>query len=317
MMRVLISCAILFGMASRFALVSVLLAAPACSIMKAAKQPGLKDLSVLKRGAARNQVISELGPPAFSEQKDGTLVELYIFKQGYHTGIKVSRAVFHAGADVFTFGLWEIFANPIEEMATGTEMSVEVTFNENDEVEKVVVYKGESKFSDEDFEEDGITVATIPASSSSANGDLRLQLGERVQDLATQLSREIDKRGITRIAVLTVTDASHDKNRPLGNYLTDKLTISLYNTGSTTVVERSQLDRVIDELALTMTGRFDDASIKQIGHLLGVDAVIISTYAEIGVRDVEVNSRIVDVETGAVLGVGSIHVSRRAVRQLL
>ena len=45
---VLISCAILFGMASRFALVSVLLAAPACSIMKAAKQPGLKDMSVLK-----------------------------------------------------------------------------------------------------------------------------------------------------------------------------------------------------------------------------------------------------------------------------
>ena len=66
-----------------------------------------------------------------------------------------------------------------------------------------------------------------------------------------------------------------------------------------------------------MTGRFDDATIKQIGHLLGVDAVIISTYAEIGVRDVEVNSRIVDVETGAILGVGSIHVSRRAVRQLL
>ena len=61
---------------------------------------------------------------------------------------------------------------------------------------------------------------------------------------------------------------------------------------------------------MTRTGRFNENSAKHIGSLLGVDAVIIGTYTELGTKTFEVNSRIVSVETGEILGVGSVQIPR-------
>ncbi len=289
-----------------------------CSIGKAAKQPGLKDLSVLDKGTPRGRVISELGKPTFSEEQDGKTVDWYQFVQGYHAATKVGRALFHAAADVFTLGLWELVANPIEDTATGTEMSVEVRYDEYEKVETTVVHKGKSELPSGEYEEGGEDVfASVAESSSSPISSAQGQLGDRIQDLANQLSTSLNNHAISRIAVLPVSDASGAVSRPLGNYLTDKLANALYKTGSVKVVERSQLEKVIDELALTMSGRFDDVSVKRIGQLLGVDALIMGIYTELGSHTVEVNSRIVNVETAEVLGVGTIQISRATVRRLL
>jgi len=123
-----------------------------------------------------------------------------------------------------------------------------------------------------------------------------------IEDLAQELSIGIQKHHIIRIAVLPLYDASHEVNRPLGNYLTEILTNKLYKTGSAKVVERAQLNKVIEELRLTMSGRFDDASVQRIGQLLGVDGVIVGSYTELGTHTVEVNSRVIHVETGEIVG---------------
>jgi curli biogenesis system outer membrane secretion channel CsgG len=103
---------------------------------------------------------------------------------------------------------------------------------------------------------------------------------------------------------------------PLGNYLTGRVTDELYKTGSTRVIERSQLDTVIKELSLTMSGMFDEASVKSIGRILAVDAVIMGSYAEIGAHTLELNTRIVNVETAELLGVSSIQIPKVAAKQL-
>ena len=297
---------------------TLVLASGGCSIGKAAKQPSLKDLSVLDKGTPRGRVISELGKPTFSEEQDGKTIDWYQFVQGYHTATKVGRALFHGAADVFTLGLWELVANPIEDTATGTEMSVEVRYDEYEKVETTVVHKGRSELPSGEYEEGGEDVfASVGESSSSPISSAQGQLGDRIQDLANQLSASLNNHAISRVAVLPVGDASHSARKPLGNYLTDKLTNALYKTGSAKIIERSQLEKVIDELALSMSGRFDDASVKRIGQLLGVDALIMGTYTELGTRTVEVNSRIVNVETAEVLGVGTIQIPRAVVRQLL
>ncbi len=126
---------------------SLLLATSACSVYKASTQPGVKDLNVLHQGTPRALVISELGAPTLAEQKDGKKVEFYNFKQGYHTSTKAARALFHGAADVFTLGLWEIAGTPIESMADGTDMSIEITYDESDRLEKMVVHKGEKELS--------------------------------------------------------------------------------------------------------------------------------------------------------------------------
>lgn len=129
------------------AALSIMLATSACSVYKASTQPGVKDLGVLKEGTPRALVISEFGVPTVTEQKNGRRVEFYNFKQGYHTSTKAARAVFHGAADVFTLGLWELVGTPIEGMVDGTDMSIEIMYDETDRLEKMVVHKGKEELS--------------------------------------------------------------------------------------------------------------------------------------------------------------------------
>jgi hypothetical protein len=122
-----------------------LLATSACSVYKASTQPGVKDLTVLKEGTPRALVISEFGVPTVSEKKDGKKVEFYNFKQGYNTSTKAARALFHGAADVFTLGLWEVVGTPFESMVDGRDMSIEITYDETDRLEKMVVHKGKEE----------------------------------------------------------------------------------------------------------------------------------------------------------------------------
>ena len=103
-----------------------------CSVYMAAKQPGEKDLSVLSEGTHRSLVIAEFGAPVWSGEKDGKKVDIFAFTQGYSTGAKTARALFHGTADVFTLGLWEVFSTPGEAIFSGTDMKVEVTYDEKD-----------------------------------------------------------------------------------------------------------------------------------------------------------------------------------------
>ena len=113
-----------------------------CSVYMAAKQPSQKDLSVIKNGSDRSLVISELGTPKVSEERNEEKVEIYMFKQGYHGAVKAGRALFHGAADVFTLGLWEIVGTPGEAHFDGTDMAIEVTYDENNKVKSSRILKG-------------------------------------------------------------------------------------------------------------------------------------------------------------------------------
>jgi hypothetical protein len=71
------------------------------------------------------------------------------------------------------------------------------------------------------------------------------------------------------------------------------------------------------ELSLTHSGSFDEESAMRIGNLLGVEAVVSTLYADVGQSSIEVNSKIVRVETGEILGVGTTALPRVAVERML
>ena len=108
-----------------------------CSVFMAAKQPPKKDLSVLKKGTARNEVIAELGSPEWSEKVEGKTTDVFSFRQGYSKGAKVGRAAFHGVADVFSFGLWEVIGTPVEAIADGEQIKLQIKYDEDDRVNEV------------------------------------------------------------------------------------------------------------------------------------------------------------------------------------
>jgi outer membrane protein assembly factor BamE (lipoprotein component of BamABCDE complex) len=116
-----------------------------CSVVMATQQPSKKDLSVLTKGVPRSQVVAELGTPLTTEVKDGKRTDVFSVRQGYSTGAKAGRAIFHGVADVLTLGLWEVVGTPVEAVASGSDVKVGVNYDNNDRVADIITYKGKEK----------------------------------------------------------------------------------------------------------------------------------------------------------------------------
>ena len=114
-----------------------------CAVSMATKQPDKKDLSVLRPRVTRSQVVAELGQPAANEQRGGRRVEGFAFTQGDSKATKTTRALAHGVADVITLGLWEVVGIPAETYFSGTDVKVEITYDEDDCVQQVAVLEGE------------------------------------------------------------------------------------------------------------------------------------------------------------------------------
>jgi hypothetical protein len=118
------------------ALALVVFAVSGCSVVMATRQPSKKNLEVLKPGGDRDRVIAELGVPVSSEKIEGGKKEIYTFIQGYSSGVKASRAIFHGVADVFSFGIWEAVGTPIEGAFDGKKISVRVIYDQDDKIKE-------------------------------------------------------------------------------------------------------------------------------------------------------------------------------------
>lgn len=149
----------------------------------------------------------------------------------------------------------------------------------------------------------------------------RLESGSQLDSyfslLANQLMQGILGDRSFRLAVLPFKSAQGDKAGQLGAYCSNKLTAVLFGFKNVQLVERLQLDRAVDELELTLSGRFDETTIKSVGKFLGVDAIVVGSYTVPERVGADINARVIEVATGKVLGVGSVRIPRVWIEGLL
>ena len=122
--------------------IAVALMASGCSAyMAASRDPG-KDISVLRIGAVRAQVVGSLGRPVISDTVDGRKIDVFSFQDGYKGSSNAGRAIFHVGADIVTGGLWEIVGTPTEALLQGQSKVIKVKYDAEEKVNEILVYKG-------------------------------------------------------------------------------------------------------------------------------------------------------------------------------
>jgi hypothetical protein len=261
------------------------------------KDPNLQSLHV---GSTKEEVELELDQPKESHPTSyGARTDIYEYEVNNEPS--PARAGLYLVYDVLTIGIAEIIFTPAELMI-GKTNRLPIFYGVDGRVAGI----------NETAPEMPVT-ASEPKPQVVNFGPVQAQF----KDLADQLSIGMKGHHISRLAILPLADATQNTNTPLGNYLTDKLTNQVYMTSSAKVIERPQLQRVMDEQHLSLRAVFDDASVKRIGGLLGVDAVIMGTYAELGLDSIEVNVRSVAVETAEVIGVGTILIPRASVERLI
>lgn len=82
--------------------------------------------------------------------------------------------------------------------------------------------------------------------------------------------------------VQTTTAAVFGTNVDVGKGITNLLVTGLVKDGNFSVIERSALDKVLNEQNFSNSNRADPNSAAKIGKLLGVDAIIVGTITEFG-----------------------------------
>jgi hypothetical protein len=127
-----------------FAVGAVVLALSGCSVyMSANRQSYRGDPTVLKVGADRNTIEAALGAADQLVTLDNGKTRA-VYKIDPNAATAVNKGVatgFNTVADIFTIGLWEVVATPIELASADKITNYVVTYGADDKVEAVETFK--------------------------------------------------------------------------------------------------------------------------------------------------------------------------------
>ena len=108
-----------------------------------------------------------------------------------------------------------------------------------------------------------------------------------------------------KIAILEFQGLNEEaKKDNMGKMVTEIMTTSLVNTQAFDIIEREKLNKVLKEYQLTMTGVVDTTSAKEIGKILGADAIVTGSVMMLRNR-LRLDARVIDVATGAIMAAES------------
>jgi len=152
----------------------------------------------------------------------------------------------------------------------------------------------------------------LGACATSSKSTAVSSLEKPAQTLSENLVRRMGQvHKVMRVAVLPFTDATGE-SLDLGHYMADKVVAALGSDKRIELIERSRLDQVVKELKLSSIGMVSDDSMKSLGNMLGADAIIMGSFTDLG-EAVDLNCRIIEPETGRILGSANITIAQNKV----
>lgn len=120
--------------------------------------------------------------------------------------------------------------------------------------------------------------------------------------MAAEISSSASLKGVKKAAVLPFSQAQSTEVFKEGSIISERLITNLVKEGKIEIVERSQLEKVLSELKLENSGTVDLDTAKNIGKILGVDAIVTGTIIKTVDGKAEINVRLIQTEDAKILG---------------
>jgi TolB-like protein len=124
---------------------------------------------------------------------------------------------------------------------------------------------------------------------------LKRPLKAGLEELGEQIVKAVPEDKQLRIAVADFPDLQNITSN-LGRYIANRLTTRFTQSQKFFVVERQRLEQVLHELRFSMSDLVDPAKAKKLGHLVGVEAILVGTISDLG-NQVDIDARIIEIET--------------------
>lgn len=133
-------------------------------------------------------------------------------------------------------------------------------------------------------------------------------VSEAVSTIATNFSDTLNKRSVQTVAVYDFSELNGYKSA-LGDFLAEEILTALVGQGQYRVIERRELDRILQEHGLYGKDLFDPTTIASLQKLAGIDAMVTGSMTRFG-SNVRVNARILDIATATVVGAQNVTFER-------
>ncbi len=104
-----------------------------------------------------------------------------------------------------------------------------------------------------------------------------------------------------RMGVAILPFANKGASKDLGEIILDKMITVMVNQERFKVMERAQLDKILEEQSLGSSGVIDAATAAQIGKGIGVDAIIIGSVAASASGAISIDARVIDTESATII----------------
>ena len=127
-----------------------------------------------------------------------------------------------------------------------------------------------------------------------------MSLDEGLNTIADQISESVTSVKIKNVAVMDFNDLQGNVTL-LGRFIEEELVTRLFQANQFKVIERSLLENALGELKFNLSDLVDPSVAKQLGRVVGADAIVTGTITDLG-QSVKINARIIAVESGEVIG---------------
>ena len=124
-----------------------------------------------------------------------------------------------------------------------------------------------------------------------------------ITDLSKQVIEEMGMYDIAKVAVVDFCDLDGNVNE-FGKFIAEELTTKLYSSKKKRVVERNKLNNIIKEKELNVAGIIEPPMARELGKLLGVDAIVSGNFTDLD-ESVRINARLINSLTGEVFAVAA------------
>jgi TolB-like protein len=123
---------------------------------------------------------------------------------------------------------------------------------------------------------------------------------EAYRAIAGSMADSAEKTRKRRVAVMDFSSETGNASRSSA-IVTERLTSEIASNPRMEVIERRKLDEVLKEQKLGSKGVVDPVTAREVGHILGADAVVTGTVIDLDDKNVEVNARLVDTQNARIL----------------
>jgi TolB-like protein len=135
------------------------------------------------------------------------------------------------------------------------------------------------------------------------------EFDSEMSNLVTTTANAIQKAGIKAVTTADFTDLNGNGSN-LGLFLADEFATDLVMMNSNfSVVDRANFKRIMEENKFELSGLVDPDTVKKLGKIAGVDAIIIGTVAPFN-NKLRLTIKILATETGRIVGAARVDITK-------